>query len=510
MISKAATYAPHSKRREIVRRRHSRHGLILLWFLSGWAVSLLLAPQVRSAETIREILNLPDNKDTRFAVHVCDPLTGKTIFSHNADVPLMPASNMKLITTATALDQLGPDFIYETVFALSGDDLVIFANGDPLTGDPVLAERDHHDIDFIFQNIYEQLQERKIEVIRGDLVIDDFFFDDQRFHPSWQIKDADNWYGAQISALCFNDNCIDITVSPADRSGKPALVSSSPQTSYVTIVNKCQTVTTSAQTVKINSLVSNKKITLTGNVRYRQSFKGVPVERPSAFFGHVLAEYLLRRGISINGKLIIKQLRDDRGRLPANLEIVYTYQTPLKDVLLRANRDSLNMVAECLFKTLGAYYDLPADCVFQRGSWARGRVAVIDFLDKLDIAAIHYEIDDGSGLSRKNQVSARCFTTILNYMFNQANADLFRGSLATPTSRGTLQNSKRFREETYKDRIQAKTGYMRGIWTLSGYGRRQTGDWLVFSILANREAPFKKGQQSPRTYIDRMVKAMID
>ena len=493
-----------------MRKRHSTIPLILIWFLCGLAVPLPGLPPVCSAESIREILNHPDNSQTRFAVHFCNPLTGETIFAHNADVPLIPASNMKLITTAAAIEQLGPDFIYETVFALSGEDLAIFGAGDPLTGDPVLAERDQRDVYFIFQNIFEQLQKRKIKVIRGNLLIDDFFFDDQRFHRSWQVVDADDWYAAQISALCFNDNCIDITVSPAGRSGQPALVSSIPQTSYVEIINKCRTITSGVHTAKINGQVSAKKITLTGKVRHRQSFKGVPVERPSAYFGHVLAEYLLQRGIEINGKLIIKQLRDDRGRLPSDLEVIYTHQTPMQDVLIRANRDSLNLVAECLFKTLGAYHDLPAESVFQRGSWPRGRVAVIDFLDKLEIGAIHCEIDDGAGLSRQNRVSARCFTTILGYMYNHSSAELFRRSLATPTSRGTLKNYKRFREETYRDRIQAKSGYLRGVWALSGYGRRQTGDWLAFSILANREAPRKKDQKSPRVYIDRMVKAMID
>ena len=132
------------------------------------------------------------------------------------------------------------------------------------------------------------------------------------------------------------------------------------------------------------------------------------------------------------------------------------------------------------------------------------------FAGALDIAAIHYEIDDGAGLSRHNRVSTRCFTTILGYMYNHAGAELFRRSLATPTSRGTLKKNSRFREETYKDRIQAKTGYLNGVWALSGYGQTAKGGWLTFSIIANRDAPSKKGQQSPRLYIDRMLKAMID
>lgn len=489
-----------------MRKRHS----ILLVLIGCFSGCIVMLPRAGSAQTVREILNHSDNQETRFSIHVLNPLTRETIFAYNADVPLIPASNMKLMTTAAAVDQLGSEFVYETVFALSGDDLVIVANGDPLTGDPVLAERDRQDMFTIFQKVFEQLQKRKIKVIKGDLLIDDFMFDDQRFHESWRIEDADNWYAAQVSALCFNDNCIDVTVTPAAQNGQPALVSSVPATSYVSIINKCRTVTSGTHTARINGQVSAKKITLTGRVRHRQDFKGVPVERPSAYFGHVLAEYLLKRGISIRGKLVIKQLRDEVGRLPDGLEIIYTHQTPLQDVLVRSNRDSLNLAAECLFKTLGAYHNVPSGLVFQRGTWQRGRAAVTDFLDKLHVGSIHYEIDDGSGLSRSNRVSARCLATILGYMYNHAGSARFRRSLATPVSRGTLKRSKRFRQESYHDRIQAKTGYIKGVWALSGYARRKTGDWLVFSILANREAPLKKGQKSPRIYIDRMVKAMID
>jgi serine-type D-Ala-D-Ala carboxypeptidase/endopeptidase (penicillin-binding protein 4) len=493
-----------------VRKQRQLTILLILIGLLG----VLIAPQWDqncSAESIREIISLSDNKHTRFSIHFCDPRSGQTIYAHNADVPLTPASNIKILTTSAAIDQLGAEFIYETVFALMGEDLAIFAGGDPLTGDPVLAERDKRDINTIFQQLFEQLKQRKIKRIRGNLLIDDFIFDDQRFHRSWPIEDADNWYAAQISALCFNDNCVDITVSPAPRAGEPALIASDPDTSYVKIINESRTVGTGSNTATAFCKVPEKTIRITGKVRKSETFSPLPVERPSAFFGHVMAEYLLERGIRIDGKLIIKKLRDDRGRLPGNLDVLYTHQTPLKDVLLRANSDSLNLVAECLFKTLGAYHHLPADSVLQRGTWQSGRIAVIDFLDKLQIEPIHYEIDDGSGLSRHNRMSARCLTTILGYMYRHRQAAVFRTSLATPITRGTLRRAipKRFRETTYRRRIQVKTGYMKGIWALSGYAQTKNGRWLVFSILANRSSP-QKMKHSPREYIDRMVKAVID
>ncbi len=476
-------------------------------------LSIFLFPSLSQAQPdqrIRKLLNQPESRKAIYAIHFCDPETGRTIFAHNKDMPLIPASNMKLITTSTAFDSLGQNFVFKTVFALQKSNLVILAGGDPLLGDPVYAAEKNRDIFFIFEQILDQLRKRNISTIPGDLIIDDFLFDDERFHPAWPIEQANRWYAAQVSALNFNDNCLDITMTAAVQQGNPGKFSILPETAYVKIVNQSKTIKTGANTTWAARPVNSNSITIKGAIRNQHTFN-VTIERPSAFFGHILAEYLLKNGIAINGKLIIKEVRNSQALQDQQLDIIYVHQTPLKDVLTRANRDSLNLAAECLFKTVGAWQvrsgqfvqdDSQTPAQPQRGSWETGRAAVSEFLKKLNVESGQYVIDDGSGLSHDNRLSPRCITSVLVQMFNNPHFDIFRGSLATPVA-GTLKKNSRFSESTYRDRIHAKSGYVKSAWALSGYCRKSNGDWLAFSVIAN------KGSISQTRAIDQIVREMM-
>ena len=334
---------------------------------------LSAAPVGSAAQRIGLILKRPHCQKSKFSIHFRDISTGKTVYAHRPDSTGIPASNAKLITTAVALDQLGADFTYETVFALDGNHLVIIAAGDPLTREPAPNGNGSADILAIFDRLADQLSERRISVIAGDLVIDDTIFDDQRFHPSWPAKQANRWYAAQVSALNFNRNCVDIAVTPT----KPASAvrfATTPQTEYVTVDNDCTTAAKNTAWAAHTSVPNH--LVLKGTCKTNVEFP-VTIDRPAAFFGYVLAEHLLRRDIRINGKLIIKQLRDPKtGRPPSDLDVICTHRTPIADVLARANQDSLGLAAECLFKTVGAYYDRSAGGVCGQGSWPTGRAAV--------------------------------------------------------------------------------------------------------------------------------------
>ena len=475
---------------------------VLFAFLTVWCCPPLLG--ARQSDTISQQIRqlLAKHQKTTFSINICDAETGRTIFAHQSDKPLIPASNMKIITTAAAIDQLGDDFVFETVIGLLGDNLAVIGAGEPLTGDPVLADQQGRDIYYMFQEALKALQKREITEISGDLLIDNFLFDDQRFHPSWSANEANRWYAAQISAVNFNDNCVDFTLRPHRNADALARYNIVPQTSYIQVGNRCKTITSGQQTAWASRRLGTNNITLRGLVRYEHQLS-VAIERPSAFFGQVLAEYLRDRDVSIKGKLVIKQLCDPQRRPPENMEVLYTHRTPLSDVLPRANQDSLNMVAECLIKTVGAYYQPNGQEDVGQGSWQSGQEAVTAFLRKLKVSPTQFVIDDGSGLSRKNRLSARCLTGVLLYMYGHKSSKLYRQSLATPQT-GTLKRNNRFTESQYAGRIYAKTGYISTAWALSGYCRNRQGKWLAFSIIANN------GTQSPRQTIDEIVKLIIE
>jgi len=162
---------------------------------------------------------LARHPQTTFSIHFCEAESGRTIYAHQSHTPLIPASNIKIITTAAAVDQLGGDFVYETLIGLLGENLAVIGSGDPLTGDAVLAEEKSQDIYHIFQQVLSALQRREINELSGDLLIDNFIFDDERFHPSWSASEANRWYAAQVSAVNFNDNCVDFILKPSQRAG---------------------------------------------------------------------------------------------------------------------------------------------------------------------------------------------------------------------------------------------------------------------------------------------------
>jgi len=476
-------------------------GAIILSWLSLWvwptAAGGAQAPALE--ERIRGVLNQPRLQQTEFSIHFCDLETGRTVFAHNADLPLRPASNMKLVTTAAACATLGREFEYQTVAGLLEGNLAILGGGDPLLGDPRRAGKEGYDIDELFRRILEQLRGRGLAAISGDLLLDDFLFDDVRFHPSWPTDQGNNWYTAQVSALNFNDNCLDVTARAGEGSGKPGVLSLKPDTRYVSVENLTETAASGRGGAWAVRKAGTNEITVRGSVRSESTFS-VTVERPSAFFGQVLAEYLARHEAPIKGKLVIRQLRDEGGRPPARLDTLVTWKTPLAEVLSRANQDSLNLAAECLFKTLGVQKGASKG----GGSWDSGRQAVTAFLGGLKVDADQYVIDDGSGLSRQNRLSAQCLTKVLCHMGKHPAGEMYRQSLATPEA-GTLRRAKRFREPGYQGRLQAKTGYVNGAWALSGYAQRQSGEWVAFSILAN-------GTSGPsRTAVlDEILKAVID
>lgn len=450
-------------------------------------------------ENVSRIITRSGTGNSRpdFSICFIDIESGREIYSYNSHKLLKPASNMKLVTTATALDALGSDFLYHTRYGLLGDDLVIIGSGDPLSGDPEIAKRENTDIFSDFSAVLQALRESGITEIKGDLLIDNFVFDDERFHKSWPLDQANRWYQAQISGLSFNNNCVDMIFKPSSVGAK-ALYELTPNTSYLQITNNCSTVSTGSTAVGATRKHNTNEVTLIGKCRTAIIEPiNVTVDRPAAFHGYVLAEYLLRNGIKLEGTLEICKLTEPGRELPAGFRELYSKKRTMIEVVNESNQRSQNMVAESIFKTVGAY--APGGRFLAPGSWGNGREAVIAFLEKIQIDPADFVIDDGSGLSHDNRISAYAFCRILEYMAKTSEFENFRNSLSTPEI-GTLAKKNRFSK--YKGRLFGKTGYISGVNTLSGYCQNGSGKWIAFSILTNSPA-------ASYSTIDSIVEALV-
>jgi D-alanyl-D-alanine carboxypeptidase/D-alanyl-D-alanine-endopeptidase (penicillin-binding protein 4) len=427
-------------------------------------------------------------KDVQLSIHVVDANTCQTLYDHNSRELMIPASNMKIVTTAAAIKYLGADFQYKTTVGLSDGALVVIGSGDPLLGDVLTDKKYGRQQGWIFRDITSAIKSQGLRAIT-DIIVDTGVFDDERTHSHWPTDQLNRGYAAEVCGLNYRGNCIDITVE--NISGKLA-VTVDPPTRFVSITNEVTPVSGGDGAVgAYRNRVANRLV-LRGKCRTKELLSDIAIERPAAFFGFLLAENLAKEGIKTDGQLIEKAL--DKG---AKLKLLAEYTTSLGDCLARCNKDSFGLAAEALLKTIAA--NARADK--RGGSWAQGRAMISAYLSGLGLDDSQFYIDDGSGLSRENELSAYAITTVLLALYKSEDWQLFRDSLAVGGADGTI--GRYFDEEPYKGRILGKTGYLRGVRAFSGVCETASGDYL-FSILANN------ADGIARSAINDIAKAIMD
>ncbi|HSV26286.1 MAG TPA: D-alanyl-D-alanine carboxypeptidase/D-alanyl-D-alanine-endopeptidase, partial [Sedimentisphaerales bacterium] len=398
-------------------------------------------------DDIDAIIRRTSQQNVVFSVQVVRADTGRVVYQHNASTPLIPASTMKLVTSAAALSILGADFQYVTQVGLAGDDLVIIGSGDPLLGDRINDERAGKPIGWVLDDIVQRLLDHGTTRIEN-IIVDSTVFDDERFHPSWPQNQLHRWYAAEVSGLNFYGNCVEILAR--NTGGPKAELTVRPATSYVTITNNTQVSTSGQNTIGFWRRQGSNHVIATGRCRRETAWMRITIDRPPAFFGTLIAERLNQAGIETLGYLVEKTAPE------RNVNIIATYSTPLADVLARCNKDSLGLAAECLMKTLGARASGG-----RGGSWESGRAEVARFLTSLGVSADEFIIDDGGGLSNRNRLSANALTRVLLSMYRTKDWPAIRDSLAVGGVDGTA--ARWFREPGYRGRILGKTGYIAGV-----------------------------------------------
>jgi D-alanyl-D-alanine carboxypeptidase/D-alanyl-D-alanine-endopeptidase (penicillin-binding protein 4) len=418
--------------------------------------------------------------DVLMGVRVLDLPNGGILYSVNADRAFTPASNMKLVTTAAAIDLLGTGFGYKTMLASHGKDLLIVGSGDPGAGDPRIARQRNEPVTAMFHRWADALTATGIKEITGELLFDDSIFDEAWINPSWNAKELDSWYAAPVGGLNFNDNCIDLTLQPGSKPGDPVVVEMVPPTSTVQLVNNCRTGGKGRATVRRKP--NEDVLILSGQCSKRTTLSPVAVKDPGMLFAGACREALVAKGIRMGSQIRRVRVRQADGSLPAEWKVIATYETALSDAMARCNKSSQNLFAECLLKTVGYYHGRSASDAAPVGSWTTGRVAIRQFLMKAGQSPHECVIDDGSGLSHDNRLSPTHLTDVLRYMFNHPAREQYVRSLAVSGVEGTVK--KRMRDIT--GQVYAKTGYVAGARTLSGYVSDRSGKkWACFSILCN-------------------------
>lgn len=449
----------------------------LLVLLGCLPVQAALRPEVEQVLTHKWLAR------SQYSVHVVrlgkDAGSSTEMLALNAHDRRIPASNLKLVTTAAALDTLGSDFRFRTVLAMRGKDVVIWGDGDPTLGDTELLKGTGWTSTTVFETWAKQLSEMGITSIEN-VVIDDSVMDDTFVHPHWPVDQIHKRYVAGVGGLNLNANCIDFLLRVGSL-GAVVDYSIDPPTRYVTVDNTCKYGKKNA--VWLTRHADSRQVILGGETNASSAGPiSVTVVDPPMYAGTVLSETLRKYGIQVTGQVLRDRTdreayaaADEEGK--ATWQLVAIHETPIGPVLARCNKDSMNLYAEALCKRLGF------EKTHTSGSWENGTAAIGEYLEKIGIAASEFSIDDGSGLSKENRISAVTLTQVLSNNFFGPNRDAWLASLSVGDTDGTLHN--RFRGGNLGGRVFGKSGYVNGVSSLSGYLHARDGNWYAFSILMN-------------------------
>lgn len=398
----------------------------------------------------------------------------RILFTHIARDPLIPASNMKLVTTAAAIDVLGPDFRFRTLLLRKGDDLVLLGDGDPTFGDYELLKKSGWNVTTVFQNWAQALRKTGVTTI-ANVIVDDSIFDVVFAHPRWDANQLASRFSAEVAGMTLNLGAIDFSVRSSG-SG-PVSYTTNPQTRYVTIQNTC--IGSSENAVVLDRQRGANNILLRGTCPSGEALVGVTIHDPALYAATVLAETFAANGIRVTG--VVARDRTIRSQLSApqsasSYTLLAVHETPLIRALERANKDSINPCAEALCKRIGY-------ATTGTGSWSTGTAAAAEFLKRIGAQSDQYRLDDGCGLSRDNRLSASTLASVLRHQYHGKHRRLFMESLAVGGVDGTLDD--RFKTADLRGRVFAKSGYIAGVSALSGYLRSKDGRVFAFSILMN-------------------------
>lgn len=455
--------------------------------MAGRAAALVLglvasASPLLGADLDEQLQSLIEGSklDTKLqiSVTILDAESGEILADHDPTQPMIPASNMKLLTSGTALSVLGPDFTFETDLVLQPDHdnrLVIRGAGDPALGDPDLLGVMNMGVEDFLNVLAQKVVAAGAGPI-SEVVADDRIFDREFVHPTWPESQLNRRYCAEVSGLNFQRNIIAIYAEPG-AVGRPPTITVEPVSPWIEIANHARSVARGHQhTAWASRKRDTNEIGLHGDVRYSDQPVEVTIHDPALQLARLLADRIAKAGAGTPTARTATPDEDLSGG-----RIVYKVRTPITTVLERCLVDSQNLYAESLLKRVGH------EVTGSPGSWANGAAVVrMELIERLGTwAGSEITVADGSGMSRENRVTTRAIARWLYTLGRHPDiGDTFISSMAEAAEEGTLK--KRFRDVHPDHEVRAKTGYLSGVSALSGFVLDpHHGHRVVFSIISN-------------------------
>ncbi len=437
------------------------------------------------------------------SICVVDMDNMKTVLDYNSGKSLTPASVMKLITSATALQILGPDYTFKTVVGYNGKlnaksgklsgDIIIKGGGDPALGSEYF--KDHYG-DFIL-NWVTEIKKAGIKKIKGRIITDDTYFDYNPLPEKWLVEDIGNYYGAGVYGLNVFDNTYEIHFNTTDTNNLK-ITRVLPTEFKIDLENNLKA-RGNSDNGYIFSEPYGSSARLEGTIPvsdYDFVLKG-SITDPPVLIANIVGERLEADGIKISEKPSTFRL-ENRKTAENVLKVTETTSPLLSEIIAVLNQESVNLYAETLIKELAGKNNTD-------GKASAGLSVVEDFLKNAGIETGGMFIEDGSGLSPANSINSQGLVKLLVYMNQKGSGfPVFFNSLPEAGKNGTLKTV--FKDELFDSRLRAKSGSMTRVRCYAGYLTTSSGRQMAFSILVNN---FSGPSKHIITGIEEILKEII-
>lgn len=461
----------------------------ILLFLSGCL-------QLISAQTplpVTQLLNKPYMKGSTFSLIVKDLKNGQTIYSYDTVREIIPASVMKLVTTATALELLGEDYRYLTTLEYDGKitdgtlkgNLYIKGSGDPTLGSAHLKVAP----DEFLEQWITAIQQANINKITGNIIADESIFDTEGLSPKWLGEDRGSYYGAGCYGLSVFDNLYKLSLHTGMPGNRPVIKKSQPDVSFIHFHNYLTTAVVPTDSSFIMGPPFLPERYLYGVVpAYREKYmlKG-DIPDPAFFLADYLTKQLKKKGLEIEGLPSSYRILAEKKEWPTGKRypLITTYSPPLKEIIRITNHVSHNLYADALLKTLGLRYQPTEKEVLS--SFGKGIRTVREHWNKKEFDISSFWMDDGSGLSITDKLTAGFMGELLVYMATRSPAsDPFMASFPAAGQEGSVRNF--LKGTRLQGKAFLKSGGMSRVKNYAGYILLDKDHQYAVAVFANNYA----------------------
>lgn len=446
------------------------------------AVACATGLQAKEPSALEQLISHELTQNANISLIVKNLNTGKVISAYHEKNVLPPASTMKLISTATALEALGSDFRFETYLETDGEirNGILYGNlyirG---TGDPTLGSQKVGNPMFLYKWV-QAIKKAGIQEIRGSIIGDNSFFDATATNPAWLWEDIGNYYAPGIFALSYLDNTMGVQLKSAEVGSVAEIVKTIPEVPGIKFENHIRCTKIQYDGAYVHGMPYHNFRSLVGSVPSNRGIFGVKsdIPNPALLLAQHFTNCLKEQGVNVTKEAGYQvEPKVDENGIRIERKVIYTHRSePLSEIVKETNENSNNMYAEMIFRHLGSRVSTPAtidnSIDFEKRFWANRKIS-------FDGCWIY----DGCGLAPQDAISTELFLKLIEYMNGSQNREVFKASLPISGETGTLKN---FCVKTpLQGKVQAKSGTLSRVKSYAGYINISEDETWGFAIIVN-------------------------